>query len=130
MIRLSSAVVGISVSCAGACPAPPDAIALTPEATGAPSAFAMLDMLPLSQPFRIEVVFCNVEKGGVAALKFDAHMPAHQHGMNFLTDVTKLGENRFEVSNVVLHMPGTWEFRVEADFLSEVVIYTTNVELE
>ena len=43
------------------------------------------------------------------SLAVDARMPQHRHGMRVEPRVEALGEGRFRVDGLVLHMPGRWE---------------------
>lgn len=119
----------LAASSALACPGPGD-LALTAETPGAPPAYARMSTPPLSAPFRIEIGFCDLEDERAEGLAFDAVMPAHQHGMNFRVDVAPLGENRFDISNVVFHMPGLWEIRVEVEIDGARMAYSAEVALE
>jgi hypothetical protein len=42
------------------------------------------------------------------ALRVDADMPAHRHGMNYRTTVTALGDGRFRAEGLMFHMAGRW----------------------
>ena len=108
---------------------PPDAIQLGSEVDHAPLAYAQMDAPPISAPFVMTVTFCDPAQR-FDALIFDAQMPAHRHGMNFTVDVSKIADNQFEVSNVVFHMPGLWEFRVEARGVGQKYSYTAEVFLK
>ena len=108
---------------------PSEAIQLASEVDHAPLAYAQMDAPPLSAPFVMTVTFCDTEQQ-FDALAFDAQMPAHRHGMNFTVDVSKIADNQFRVSNVVFHMPGLWEFRVEATGAGQKFTYTAEVSLK
>ena len=125
-VALSS---GLLASGALACPTPPDAIQLASDMDQAPLAYAQMDAPPLSAPFVMTVTFCDPPQQ-VEALMFDALMPAHRHGMNFTVDVSKIADNQFEVTNVVFHMPGVWEFQVEAEAAGQRYFYTAEVPLK
>lgn len=112
-----------------ACPMPPDAIPLASEEDYAPAAYAQMDTPSLSAPFALNITFCDPAEN-VGSLTFDALMPVHRHGMNFTVDVSKFADNLFEVSNVVFHMPGLWEIRVEADVEGEKHTYSAEVVLK
>jgi hypothetical protein len=61
-------------------------------------------------------------------LRFDAGMPEHGHGLLRLPRVEALGEGRFAVENVYLHMPGTW--RVYLDLGRDGIFERLELELE
>ncbi|WP_270727824.1 hypothetical protein [Shimia sp. Alg240-R146] len=116
-------------SSALACPTPPDATQLIPEADHAPAAYAEMNTPPLSAPFAMLVTFCDPAQK-IEALMFDALMPAHRHGMNFTVDVSKIADNRFEVSNIVFHMPGLWELQFGAEFAGRAYTYIAEVQVK
>ena len=92
------------------------------------------DPFPLNQLFGLEVA---VEEGcspprrpSAAALRVDAAMPGHRHGMNTDAVVTPRGGGRFGAEGLLLHMPGRWEMyfdvteqgvteRAQLDFILE-----------
>ena len=130
MMPRFTALTGFALaSNALACPLPPGAIQLTSQIDSSPLAYAQMDTPPLSAPFALTVTFCDPDQQ-VETLEFDAVMPAHRHGMNFTVDVSKIADNRFEVSNVVFHMPGLWEFQVEAKAAGQRYTYTGEVSLK
>ncbi|MFY0662970.1 MAG: hypothetical protein JXR15_20985 [Shimia sp.] len=129
MIRIAFLASFTLSSGALACPAPPDATRLAPEVDHAPLAYVEMDEPPLSAPFAITVTFCHPNRQ-IETLMFDALMPAHRHGMNFTVDVNKIANNRFEVSNIVFHMPGLWEIRVKAETARRNYTYTAEVPLK
>jgi hypothetical protein len=44
------------------------------------------------------------------AVRVDADMPAHRHGMNYRATVTPLVDGRFTAQGLMFHMPGRWRF--------------------
>lgn len=129
MIRLAVASLFLVGPGALACPMPPSAIPLASKASDAPPGYARMDRPPLSAPFTIEIAFCDLAEGA-KALAFDAIMPAHQHGMNFNVDVAEIADNRFDVLNVVFHMQGLWEIRIDVELDGQAYAYTAEVLLE
>ena len=63
----------------------------------------------VGQHFRLDAVVC-AEPGQPAAtaLKVDADMPAHRHGMNYRPSLKALGNGRYRADGLLLHMPGRW----------------------
>ena len=47
------------------------------------------------------------------ALKVDARMPEHRHGMNYAPALEALGPGRWRAEGLMLHMPGRWELVFE-----------------
>ena len=46
-------------------------------------------------------------------IEFDATMPAHKHGMNYLPEVSKLNAEFYRGSGMFFHMPGQWQITVD-----------------
>ena len=69
--------------------------------------------IPLNEPFdmevRVQVLGAKPTPSASLALRADAAMPAHQHGMNRVPVVTPRGKDGFHVSGMLFHMPGHWE---------------------
>jgi hypothetical protein len=62
-----------------------------------------------------EVLFSICPKGGfdpVGAVKVDATMPEHRHGMNYRPSVVPIGGG-YRSEGWMFHMPGRWEFVFE-----------------
>jgi hypothetical protein len=49
-----------------------------------------------------------------ASVALDATMPEHSHGMMTAPEQTELGEGRYLVQGMKLHMPGRWRFHARA----------------
>jgi len=49
------------------------------------------------------------------APRFDAFMPDHGHGLVLPFRLVRLDETHFEVQDLVLHMPGYWEFYIDLE---------------
>jgi hypothetical protein len=66
--------------------------------------------------FALEVAVCP--RGAAApprALKVDAEMPEHRHGMNYRPTVSVLGPGRYRAEGLLFHMPGRWDLRFDVD---------------
>jgi len=50
------------------------------------------------------------------AVRVDATMPEHRHGMNYRPSVATLGAGRYRAQGLMFHMPGRWvmEFDIAA----------------
>ena len=71
----------------------------------------------LGEMFKTEVLLTDVKTGAVvtgAEVKVDASMPEHRHGMMTAPIHKALGEGRYLTEGMKLHMPGSWELRVDA----------------
>lgn len=119
----------LSAQCALACPSIDDAISMSADGSDAPAAYVSYPAPPVSIPFEIEVTFCDPEDHLVENVVFDATMPTHQHGMNYDPDVARIKNNLFRISNVVFHMPGDWEVKIEASIGGQRFQYTANIDV-
>jgi cytochrome c peroxidase len=73
-----------------------------------------VEALEVAKHFSVDVAVCP--KSGqpqAEALKVDAHMPEHRHGMNYAASVTPLAPGRWRAEGLMFHMPGRWEFVFE-----------------
>ncbi len=131
-MRCSAAAAGLwmSAAAASACPAFDNARALRSADETAPPAFFELGAVPISAPFEIAVQVCAPDRADVTEIEFDAVMPAHQHGMNYDPEIVEVEPGLFRVSNIVFHMPGSWELRVAARTDAERFTYVAEVEVE
>lgn len=64
----------------------------------------------------------------ISAVKFDAGMPGHGHGMTTSPTVTTLPPHSFRIDGVKLHMPGFWQLGVA--FIVNGKGYTLSVPFE
>jgi len=64
--------------------------------------------------FSLEVAACE---GGqkVRAVRVDASMPEHRHGMNFKPEVTYRGKGYWIAEGLMFHMPGRWQLVIEVE---------------
>lgn len=128
--RLVFLAVLVFSQSATACPERDGAQPLSSLDAAAPAAFVAFDELPISAPFEMTVEFCGDAGAHIAAMAFDAFMPAHQHGMNYHAEISEKGEQSFLISNVVFHMPGRWELRIDAEATGQNFAYTGEVAVE
>jgi hypothetical protein len=73
--------------------------------------------IAVGQHFAVEARVCAKGAGGPpTALRVDADMPAHRHGMNYRAKVAATGDGRYVAEGLLFHMPGHWRllFDVEA----------------
>ncbi len=67
--------------------------------------------LAAGRHFSLDLVVCPQGDASLPlALRVDADMPAHRHGMNYRPTVRALGDGRYRVDGLLLHMPGRWRF--------------------
>ena len=65
--------------------------------------------LRVGEHFAVEFAVCPAPE----AVKLDAWMPEHRHGMNYQPTIAALGGGRYRAEGLMFHMPGRWEFVFE-----------------
>lgn len=81
--------------------------------------------------FALDITVCPRAGASLPlALRVDADMPAHRHGMNYRPTVRVLGDGRYRADGLLLHMPGRWRFSFElsADGRLERLSHEVDVE--
>jgi len=73
--------------------------------------------LTVSESFAVSIAVCGAS-GKPTGMKLDVTMPAHGHGMNYSPRIRKVDANEtatwFVAQGLVLHMPGTWQWKIDA----------------
>ena len=69
--------------------------------------------LAVSRHFTMDVGACAKSGALPDALKVDAQMPEHRHGMNYRPEVKKVADGRWRVEGMLFHMPGRWQLAFE-----------------
>lgn len=110
-----------------ACQSEAEAKPLISTSPGEVSGVAILEPIPLSQPFGLQLLFCGKDATTIKEIKVGAVMPAHQHGMNYTPVVDALGDGRFAVSGMVFHMPGLWAVQIAATGSAMPMYFTLEV---
>ena len=64
--------------------------------------------IEIGKHFAVDAVVCS--KVAPIALRVDAQMPAHRHGMNYRARVAPQGDGRYRAEGLLFHMPGKWQF--------------------
>lgn len=67
----------------------------------------------VGQPFGLVAEVCAPPGVAVSDLKVDALMPAHKHGMNYRPQVSRGSGGQFQVTGLLFHMPGRWQYVFE-----------------
>ena len=68
----------------------------------------------VARHFAIDLEICpKPGQPAPEAVKVDAHMPEHRHGMNYAPSLKLLGLRRWRVEGLLFHMPGRWELVFE-----------------
>jgi hypothetical protein len=106
-------------ACAGALPAaaalacalPPDDRRLWTSDRRYELAYRFEPALVMDRHLSVIVAACP--SGAPLALRIDATMPEHRHGMNYRPSVRETAPGTWRADGLLLHMPGRWEFRFE-----------------
>ena len=66
--------------------------------------------ITVGRHFALETQVCARDAAPApTALRVDALMPEHRHGMNYRASVTSQGDGRFVAEGLLFHMPGRWQ---------------------
>ena len=93
------------------------------------------DAVEVARHFSVDLAICP--KSGqpeAEAVKVDASMPEHRHGMNYAPAVKALGPGRWRAEGLMFHMPGRWELAFEVtaggttDRLTETLRISSSVD--
>ncbi len=71
--------------------------------------------IKVGELFAVQAEICPQAGVVVKGLKVDAGMPAHKHGMNYQPKVAQTGPATYNVTGLMLHMPGKWQFTFDVD---------------
>lgn len=73
------------------------------------------DPIPLNEPFELSVRIDPKKKqeGGRLAVRVDAQMPEHFHGMNRKPEIRNPAESQYVASGMLFHMPGHWQVHMD-----------------
>lgn len=87
--------------------------------------------LAAGRHFSLDLVVCPQGDASLPlALRVDADMPAHRHGMNYRPTVRALGDGRYRVDGLLLHMPGRWRFQFDLSADGRLERLTREVDVE
>lgn len=113
-LLLACALAGAAAS-AGACGEALGAGRQTLAADGWQLAWrAAPSPVPVGRHFALDIALCAPPAQAVpAALRVDASMPEHRHGMNYRPGVQPQGAGLFRAEGLMFHMPGRWELVFE-----------------
>lgn len=71
------------------------------------------DKIGRNEHFSLDLSVEAKSRSGPLAVKVDADMPAHRHGMNTLPELIDKGDSRFQVEGMLFHMSGEWVIMVD-----------------
>ena len=84
----------------------------------------------IGEHFMVDFIICAKEAGAApTAVRVDATMPEHRHGMNYRPSVTRRGPHQFRAEGLLFHMPGRWDFSfdVQGTGTPERITHTVTV---
>jgi hypothetical protein len=84
--------------------------------------------IEIGKHFAVDAFVCT--KVPPRALRVDAQMPAHRHGMNYRARVTPQGDGRYRAEGLLFHMPGAWRFVFDLERPGGTERLTADVNLE
>ena len=94
-------------------------------------AFALRPAPAVGRHFGIDVVVCPRAGSSMPlAMRVDADMPAHRHGMNYRPTVQVLGGGRYRVEGLLFHMAGAWRLMFELSADGRIDRLTHDLTLE
>ena len=84
--------------------------------------------IEIGKHFAVDAVVCS--SAAPSALRVDAQMPAHRHGMNYRARVSPQGEGRYRAEGLLFHMPGKWQFVFDVERHGRTERLTADVVVE
>ena len=89
------------------------------------------DPIPVGQHFVVDFSVCTRAGAKLPqAVRVDAAMPEHKHGMNYRPGVTAVRPGTYRAEGLLFHMPGRWDltFDLVAGNTTERVTQTIRLE--
>ena len=84
--------------------------------------------IEIGKHFAVDAIVCT--KAAPSALRVDAQMPAHRHGMNYRARVAPQGDGRYRAEGLLFHMPGKWQFLFDLERPGRTERLTADVVIE
>jgi len=84
--------------------------------------------IEIGKHFVVDAVVCA--QAAPSALRVDAQMPAHRHGMNYRARVSAQGDARYRAEGLLFHMPGKWQFVFDVERPGRTERLTADVVVE
>ena len=87
--------------------------------------------IEVARHFALEVSVCpKPGQPQPEAVKVDAHMPEHRHGMNYRARVFRKADGIYVAEGLLFHMPGLWQLMFDVDRGGRMERLTTDIDLE
>jgi hypothetical protein len=81
--------------------------------------------------FAVDFAVCPRAPADVpSAVRVDANMPAHRHGMNYRPVVTAKSSELFRAEGLLFHMPGHWDLTFDVEGGGRTERLTSTMQLE
>jgi hypothetical protein len=81
--------------------------------------------------FAVDFAVCpRASAEAPSAVRVDANMPAHRHGMNYRAKVSPKGDGRYVAEGLLFHMPGQWRLLFDVDRGGKTERLAANITLE
>jgi hypothetical protein len=80
----------------------------------------------VGEHFSVDFAVCPAPE----AVRVDAWMPEHRHGMNYKPSITVQGVGRYRAQGLMLHMAGRWEIVFEVRSGSQTERLAASLRLE
>jgi hypothetical protein len=84
--------------------------------------------IEIGKHFAVDAVICS--QAAPSALRVDAQMPAHRHGMNYRARVAPQGDGRYRAEGLLFHMPGKWQFVFDVERPGRTERLTADIVVE
>ncbi len=84
----------------------------------------------MGRHFAVEAVVCARPPAAVAAVRVDAQMPEHRHGMNYRPRVSARGNGLYVAEGLLFHMPGRWQLLFDVERGGRTERLEAEIELE
>jgi hypothetical protein len=86
--------------------------------------------IEVGRHFVVEVVVCAEPPAAVGAVRVDAQMPEHRHGMNYRPLVSARGNGLYVAEGLLFHMPGRWQLLFDVERGGRTERLEAEIELE
>jgi len=83
-------------------------------------------VVKVGEHFAVDFVVCPAPD----AVRVDAWMPEHRHGMNYRPTIATQGGGRYRATGLMFHMTGRWEFVFEVRAGGKTERLTHSVRIE
>ena len=71
--------------------------------------------IEVGRHFAVEAFVCARPPAAVTAVRVDAQMPEHRHGMNYRARVSAKGDGLYVAEGLLFHMPGRWQLLFDVE---------------